>query len=686
MNSVQKNSANRMMGRLILCTLLQGTMVFSLEVNEIKCEPFEKHGNVRLEKGTLSPLWAQEMVGADLARETVRQSPLARMATVGILESGFHPQNISKEAQIDLNAEAFLSLPQGEGRYGDLLANLIFDSNAGVAGKAKFTAPASSGWPMSYERVFEASVFFLGSRPDVLAIPLDLGDEDKFLAAWQRVADQGTILVIAAGDGFPRPIREVAGDLNGIRVGSIAESGFMDMTSQEDVGLDIAAPAGRSIQTTIHSESGPEWESFSGTRAATGLVTGAVANVVSFLPGITVAEVRALIRITAQTTLNQREPVQRNGAGMLNAYKMAEVAKDLRTSGWPKNRKQILSPKSPVYDFKTRAEKSARLAQRLAPIKDCKSLKKKIRLLRSSYLLSGNEESRQELELAYRRVGLTQNASFLATMSPQFAPLIKKALQKDRPQEIQLAALRAAGNLGLEKNPLRILESEAHWLDSYGQHGDEVQNRVLVAMAISHHPKLDHFTMHNVKPSVLVQLLGMASTMGRTEYALKFANALRPYELDISPAVAAGQTEIVKMLLAKGAPINGTERGRTPLTYAMNLRWNYEVAELLIDHGANVNQLTTSGETALTAAIIRMDDRMVELLLDKQADPMLGKQRGRTAIALAYAQRNKVAVGLLCRHGAVSEICRQPQTFPGTAEQMVAANQSASRGQQASFQ
>jgi ankyrin repeat protein len=107
----------------------------------------------------------------------------------------------------------------------------------------------------------------------------------------------------------------------------------------------------------------------------------------------------------------------------------------------------------------------------------------------------------------------------------------------------------------------------------------------------------------------------------------------------ILSAARGGHTEIVKMLLERGANPNVVEHGNgnmTPLIWAAALD-NLECVQMLLDHGADVNASTTQGYTALMQAAQNGTPGTVKVLLDHGAN--LGNQ-GRTALEIAKANRS----------------------------------------------
>lgn len=85
-------------------------------------------------------------------------------------------------------------------------------------------------------------------------------------------------------------------------------------------------------------------------------------------------------------------------------------------------------------------------------------------------------------------------------------------------------------------------------------------------------------------------------------------------------ASLAGQLEVARLLIAKGADIEARNRyGRTALILVGRERGDVEMAKLLLDAGAGINAADRSGDTALDLAAWRGFDALVDLLLDRGA-------------------------------------------------------------------
>jgi ankyrin repeat protein len=119
----------------------------------------------------------------------------------------------------------------------------------------------------------------------------------------------------------------------------------------------------------------------------------------------------------------------------------------------------------------------------------------------------------------------------------------------------------------------------------------------------------------------------------------------------LARAAAAGEPEIVTLLLDHGAPIDAQSLdGSTALTQAAEAG-RLPVVRLLVERGAQVNLPGRTGITALSAAAYMGSLPIVQFLMEKGADPKLIDTTQKTAIVYAAARGFFPVVRLLLDHG-----------------------------------
>jgi len=120
-------------------------------------------------------------------------------------------------------------------------------------------------------------------------------------------------------------------------------------------------------------------------------------------------------------------------------------------------------------------------------------------------------------------------------------------------------------------------------------------------------------------------------------------------------AAREGRREVVRLLLAAGADVDGRGGAMTPLAAAA-LRGHLQVAALLLRHGADVDAAGAGGLPALMNAvkINRLD--IAALVLQAKPDLRIYDHDGKSLVAVAVANNNTAMVALLVRSGARSDL------------------------------
>ncbi len=117
-----------------------------------------------------------------------------------------------------------------------------------------------------------------------------------------------------------------------------------------------------------------------------------------------------------------------------------------------------------------------------------------------------------------------------------------------------------------------------------------------------------------------------------------------------------GHEPVVKALLHKGAEIDtvmGSANANTALDAAVAAR-RTEVVRLLLAKGAEVNVRAAGGYTPLHKAVFGGDLGMIRLLLDSGADLHARTDEGKKPVDVASERGLKDVVKLLTEHGAQS--------------------------------
>ena len=157
-------------------------------------------------------------------------------------------------------------------------------------------------------------------------------------------------------------------------------------------------------------------------------------------------------------------------------------------------------------------------------------------------------------------------------------------------------------------------------------------------------------------------------------------------------AAGRGHTNIVRLLLDKGAHVNGLNlsdplhprfwanmSSAAPLLAAAD-NGHAGIVKLLLKDGADVSIRTNKGDTALHLATIRNDGDIIKLLLEKCASANAENEDRNTALHLAVDRNSPENVTLLLEHGADIDILGSKGTplqmtalfgFPSMAKHLI---------------
>jgi ankyrin repeat protein len=130
-------------------------------------------------------------------------------------------------------------------------------------------------------------------------------------------------------------------------------------------------------------------------------------------------------------------------------------------------------------------------------------------------------------------------------------------------------------------------------------------------------------------------------------------------------AAGAGSVDEVRMLVDRGADVNGAEpkSGQNALMWAAS-EGHLAVVALLIEKGANVNAASKSGFTPMIFAALKNDAREVQRLLDAGANPNYALPDETKVLTIATASRGYAAALALLEGGADPNIADKAGLTP----------------------
>ena len=387
----------------------------------------------KLMGGQLSDYWAQELIGSDLLREELKKTPAPDMENwIAVFDTRDEGHNIAVKNLIsDKGLHAVLPELRGE-----KIPFLETDSKPrdrrsykkGEGGYNKALSLYETSYPGDYLFGFK------NRAPHYINNSMSWGESQDIYEVFERLSSStsNTIVVGSSGNDFPKKLDDMQNKASKsydmVLVGSFSPRGFVSEFSQAGEELSILAPSDKWITS---ADKGAEYRKFGGTSGAAPLVTGSLAGF-EWLSGYhpTAKEAKILLEKTAFPTLHSFEKPRINGAGLLNAYKLGEVAKRLKEKCGDKAlscfKEEIL--KEETYRFPEDKDLKRDLAQvfpvcsgdkleELTSLPDCKEKGELFKRLRKSVLLSPSKELLGSLSCLYRSAGFSQNAEVIERLA-----------------------------------------------------------------------------------------------------------------------------------------------------------------------------------------------------------------------------------------------------------------------------
>ena len=283
--------------------------------------------------GKLSDYWAQELIGSDLMREELEKTAPPEIENfIAVFDSNETDHDIAVKNLIS-DEGPHAVLPELGERKTSFLNTDPEDMSHKNYIKGKGYKPALSlydtGYPGDYLFGFNKNT------PRYINNSMHWLNSEDIYDVFKRLSSSKTfhpIVVSISGNYFPERFDSIKNkaskNFDVILVGSFSPNGFVSEFSQSSREVSILAPSDYHI-----TSAGEQWdkEQFGGTSGAAPLVTGSLAGF-EWLSGYhpTAKEAKVLLEKTALPTLYSFEKPRVNGAGLLNSYKLAKVAKRLK--------------------------------------------------------------------------------------------------------------------------------------------------------------------------------------------------------------------------------------------------------------------------------------------------------------------------------------------------------------------
>ncbi|MBO9666210.1 MAG: S8/S53 family peptidase [Bdellovibrio sp.] len=400
---------------------------------------------LQVEDGSLSPFWAQEYVGADLAKIELHKQHDLKPVPFAIYDGGFEKKYVTLLHDIPVDGEKDGNRPI-RANHGTSVANVI--NGPGMMSMSelvdyvqlKRVSPSVYYWT-AYKELEKLEV-----KPQVLSN--SMGWDSEEVAEYAKKADAaGIIWVMASGNDHPNPIAEHERTAPTISVGSYSPRGLQTIYSQESDQLDILAPADEYMASMNGSG---EKSTFGATSGATPMVSGTIANLKSILPSLNRGTVETILKKTALLSLHSYYS-KTNKTGFLNSYKAVLVTARLKeVCGDNADCANQEAQKDATYQFAELPLNPRVAATCISPLKLGKA---DMMDLRRNFLLNPEKTVyAQMLSCAYKNEHYSINADYYQNMMLIYSnpALLQKKIQKMAVQAVRKGYLNSASLRDLE--------------------------------------------------------------------------------------------------------------------------------------------------------------------------------------------------------------------------------------------
>ena len=353
-------------------------------------------------KWKTTPFWAQEAIGADLASEFLAAQSKNMSVAVGVTD---YFGTAQRSGVNDREIQTF-GLPDRKGQrdHGDQVINLIEDSRYGGSLAVR--------WAFLNEMANGPDPLHLAqAKAKIINASVGGIDNDKRREV-EAFIERGGIFVKSTGNDYPEqnPFENLEGLIS---AGAMGPNGLTAPYTQSGATVVVPSDGIQSSQSEV----------FSGTSAASPLLTAALTNALALNPQLTPAQAIKLLKATSIPTFESR--VGKGAApNMLNSYRLVRISACLASS------------QSNCSDFAKEARRLRADSKKLINAQDCGSIEQGLKKLRAAYLLSPNDEGANLLAAAYEKLGFSTTAQFYRSLMKEqsesyFDQQIKDPLRRE---------------------------------------------------------------------------------------------------------------------------------------------------------------------------------------------------------------------------------------------------------------